>query len=207
MVPVGCNRVENFPLPGDAVAVLMSSVLCSLVCSCVCVFLCVCVLVYVCSCVCVCWYKPTYYTASRIRYNNTIMYSTQSVVINDYATGVCIYYMSLFQVCMPLCYVGNSFIFFLCVCGTGVELRTSHLLGKCSTTWVKILALFVLVIFEIGSCLIALTSLTILLFMLLHVAGMIGMYHCAQLLVWMGSQTLFARVGLEPLSFRSLSSD
>jgi hypothetical protein len=54
MVPVGCNRVENFPLPGDAVAVLMSSVLCSLVCSCVCVFLCVCVLVYVCSCVCVC---------------------------------------------------------------------------------------------------------------------------------------------------------
>jgi hypothetical protein len=71
-----------------------------------------------------------------------------------------------------------------------------HLLGRHSTTWATLTALFALVIFEMGSCRVPRPAWTsILLFLLSCVAGMAAEYHRAQLLVEMGSHELFAWFG------------
>jgi hypothetical protein len=83
----------------------------------------------------------------------------------------------------------------------GVQLRVSHLLGWCSTTWAMPLALFVLVIFEIWSCFMLWhVWTTILLFVHPSIAGMTDKHHCSQPLVEMGSCILFTGDGLEPQS-------
>jgi hypothetical protein len=71
-----------------------------------------------------------------------------------------------------------------------VELRVSHLLGRCSTTSAMPPALFALVISEIGSHFVPRSDCTvILLFMIPGVAGMTGACHHIQPLVEMKSQT------------------
>jgi hypothetical protein len=79
-----------------------------------------------------------------------------------------------------------------------VELSASHLLGRCSTTWVMPPALFVLVVSEIGSQFMSgLPYTMILLFVLPCVAGMTGAPHRTQPLFEMESCKLFAHSGLE----------
>jgi hypothetical protein len=86
----------------------------------------------------------------------------------------------------------------------GFELRALCLQGKNSTFWVTPLALFVLVILEIGSHFLPTLSWTTNFlfytshFMLPTVAGMTGVCHCAQLLVEMGSCELLFWAGLKP---------
>jgi hypothetical protein len=80
----------------------------------------------------------------------------------------------------------------------GVELRASHLLGRCCTTGSTPPALFAFVIFKIESHFMPELTWTTILFVFFHVLGMAGTYHCGQLLVKMGSQELFAGADFNP---------
>jgi hypothetical protein len=100
--------------------------------------------------------------------------------------------------------LGKQTLFFFWEAVLVVELRALCLLGRCSTTWTTPSDLCALVIFEIGSCLMA----AILLFVPLHIAGMTGEGHQAQPLVKMvGARRvpheLFAWAVLKPQSSQS----
>jgi hypothetical protein len=90
-----------------------------------------------------------------------------------------------------------SFFFFFLVI-MGFELMSSCLLGKNSTTRTMPPALFLLVIFQIGShCKPRLVWTTILLFVLPYIVEVAGVCHCIRPLVKMRSRELSARADLE----------
>jgi hypothetical protein len=103
-------------------------------------------------------------------------------------------HLALKHIYMSVC----VFPFCVCVCVCvwywGLNLALC-LLDKRATTWATLPALFVLIIFEIGSHFIPrLDWTTVNLFVLPSVAGMTGMYHLAQPLVKMESGELFPRL-------------
>jgi hypothetical protein len=67
--------------------------------------------------------------------------------------------------------------------GTGFELRALPLLGRCSTTWAMLPALFALVIFQIGSHIFTWAVLDYNLIYISHLAGMTVMHHHIQLFI------------------------
>jgi hypothetical protein len=84
-----------------------------------------------------------------------------------------------------------------------VQLRVSCLLDRCSTPWVTSLALFVLVIFKIGSCFMLRPALyCIPLFVFPHIVGQTCTTAPSHWLRW-GSCEHFAQCSLNPQSLRS----
>jgi hypothetical protein len=75
-----------------------------------------------------------------------------------------------------------------------VELRASHLLGRCSTTWATPLTLSVLLFLRQVLILCSGPTWTTILFVLPCVAGKTGTHHWIHLLFEMGSHKLLPRL-------------
>jgi hypothetical protein len=97
--------------------------------------------------------------------------------------NVCLLYMCFANI-SPHQLIAFVLVFFSLLAVLGFELRASHLLDRLSSTWVRPLALFAVVIFRIGLHFYAWTSLDCdpSIYVSL-IAWMTGVYHHVQLLL------------------------
>jgi hypothetical protein len=139
----------------------------------------------------------TYWMAGIYFWLCSLVMTIFSSVVSTILLHIYLFFFSIF--------IFLSFFFSFAV--LGFEFRTLLLLGSYSTIWATPTALFMLVIFELGSHFTSRPAWTaVLLLVLPHITGMTDMHHCNQPLVEMGSCECFAWSGLQLWSSWSLLS-